>query len=340
LITARQQHTATLLQNGKVLVAGGTDNDTLSSAELYDPTSGTWSPTGALVTARYKHTATLLQNGKVLVTGGWNSNSNSLSSAELYDPTSGTWSPTGTLITAREQHTATLLQNGKVLVTGGLKRARDSNGSEVTDHLSSAELYDPANGTWSPTGTLITAREQHTATLLENGKVLVTGGLNSFNLDAPISSAELYDPASGTWSATGSLRVGRTDQAATLLPKAKVLVTGGIVGSNPLSSTELYDPVSGTWSSTAAMSVGRWFHTVTLLRSGKVLVTGGSNGYASVTPLSSAELYDPASSSWSPASNLITARYNHTATLLKNGKVLVAGGTDNSNPLSSSELYG
>jgi Kelch motif len=139
----RDSHTATLLPNSKVLVAGGYDGNSLASAELYDPASGTWTATGSLATARYAHTATLLQNGKVLVAGGYGSGG-STPSAELYDPVTGTWTATGGLATARYVHTATLLQNGKVLVAGG---------SNSGGYLVSAELYDPGTPTPTPTAT-------------------------------------------------------------------------------------------------------------------------------------------------------------------------------------------
>jgi hypothetical protein len=165
LNTARDSHTATLLPNGMVLVAGGF-GPVRASAELYDPVSGTWTPTGSLNTARAQHTATLLPNGMVLVAGGFDSNVNPSASAELYDPASGTWMPTGSLNTARTTHTATLLPNGMVLVAGGFGASGD---------LPNAELYDPATGTWTPTGSLNVARTFHTATLLNNGMVLVAG---------------------------------------------------------------------------------------------------------------------------------------------------------------------
>jgi hypothetical protein len=308
---ARVNHTATLLPNGKVLVAGGYWNGVLNSAEVYDPATGTWSSTGNLNTAREGHTATLLPNGKVLVAGANNTdsgaNNRGLNSAELYDPATGTWTSTGNLNAARRNHTATLLPNGKVLVAGG---------DTLLGH--STELYDPATGMWSITGNLNIARAYHTATLLLNGKVLVAGGFLAGN------TAELYDPATGTWSITGSLNApadGRTDHTATLLPNGKVLVAGGVcylcggelcddVSTN---DAELYDPASGTWSTTGDLNIGN--QTATLLPDGKVLGVGAG-----------AELYDPATGTWNYTANPNTRRYYHTATLLPNGKVLVAGG--------------
>jgi len=328
LATARRYHTATLLPNGKVLVAGGVNSgNALVSAELYDPASGTWTATGSLATARYFHTETLLPNGKVLVAGGFDSSgSNALASAELYDPASGTWTATGSLATARGGPTATLLPNGKVLVAGGYDFG--------SGYFASAELYDPASGTWTATGSLVTARQIHTATLLTNGKVLVAGGGNNPTV---VASAELYDPASGTWTATGSLATARSGHKATLLPNGKVLVAGGNDGSNALASAELYDPASGTWSATGSLATARYGHTGTLLPNGKVLVTGGINNSGT---LASAELYDPASGTWTATGSLATARRNHTATLLPNGRVLVAAGLDSSlHALASAELY-
>jgi hypothetical protein len=212
--TPRAQHTATLLSNGKVLVAGGRGSAPLNTVELYDPTTGLWSSTGQLQTARLAHTATLLPNGKVLVAGGVGA-SGVLASAELYDTSTGAWSLTGSLGTARESQTATLLSSGKVLVSGG-----DDGGVAIKG----AELYDPAAGTWSATGSLGTARTQHTATLLPGGAVLAVGGSV---LHAPsLKSAELYDPAAGTWSATGSLNGAHGLHSATLLSSGSVLLAG------------------------------------------------------------------------------------------------------------------
>jgi WD40 repeat protein len=331
LNTERGIHTATSLLDGKVLVAGGYDDNVppniLSSAELYDPASGTWARTGSLATARLNHTATLLPNGKVLVAGGNDNSSRGLSSAELYDPASGTWTETGSLATRRYLHTATLLPNGKVLVAGGY--------NYFHGNFASAELYDPATGTWAATGRLATARWGHTATLLPNGKVLVAGGGNSNGI--PLESAELYDPASGTWARTG-LATRRNLHTATLLPNGKVLVAGGRgLFGDYLASAELYDPASGIWTTTGSLNTAREFHTATLLSDGKVLVAGGSFG---LVFLASAELYDPTTGTWAATGRLATGRQLHTASLLPNGEVLAAGGQDeNSRFLASAELF-
>ena len=329
LNTARSRHTATLLQNGKVLVAGGASVSSSTSAELYDPASGTWTATGSLNTARYQHTATLLPNGKVLVAGGRDASNHSIASAELYDPTSGTWTATGSLITTRDRHSATLLPNGKVLVAGGVNSA----GNATT----TAELYDPAAGTWAATGSLNSARHTQTATLLPNAKVLVAGGNDNINF---LASAELYDPTSGTWSATGTLITARARHAATLLPNGKVLVAGGLdSGNNASVSAELYNPASGTWAATGNLNTARDFHTATLLSDGTVLAAGGLD--SSNTAIASAELYDPTGGTWTATSSLNTAHARHTATLLQNGNVLIAGGLDSGGSDSASaELYG
>ncbi len=195
LSVARDAHTATLLPNGKVLVAGGLGSSVvLASAELYDPSFGTWTTTGSMNMARVEHTATLLPNGKVLVAGGVSSTGGvtgcCLASAELYDPSTSSWTFTGSMTGARELHTATLLPNGKVLVAGGFS----SSGAP----LASAELYDPSLGTWTTTGSLSVARAGHTATLLPNGQVLVAGGQSSTGIST--ASAELYKHGHGRGS--------------------------------------------------------------------------------------------------------------------------------------------
>src|SRR5439155_1560873 len=233
--TARSYHTATLLANGNVLVAGGTDGtNSLTSAELYNGVNSTWATTGSLVVARKAHAATSLPNGRVLVVGGTDG-TNPLASAELYDPASGISSATGSLRTARYYHTATLLPNGRVLVVGG---------TDGTNPLASTELYDPATGAWTATGTLGTARYSNTATLLANGTVLLAGGYDGANF---LTSTQLYDPASGSWANTAGLGIARGYHTLTSLLNGKALVAGGFDGTNFLASAQAYDPAVGTW---------------------------------------------------------------------------------------------
>jgi N-acetylneuraminic acid mutarotase len=324
-------HTATLLQNGKVIVEGDSGPST-DHGELYDPVANTWSPVGSMSTAREFHTATLLQNGKVLVSGGRDAAAISTPTAELYDSISNTWSKTGSMSTARETHTATLLQNGKVLVSGG----RNVDGTLAGPYpLATAELYDPISNAWSPAGSMLTVRWAHTATLLQNGKVLVSGG-KDLNGEA-LATAELYDPISNTWSAAGSMSTVREFHTATLLPNGSVLAAGGAERITalyfPIASAELYDPISNTWSLAGSMSTARLNHTATLLANGKVLVAAGRSGTGIV---STAELYDPISNTWSKTGSMSAVHEEHTATLLPNGTVLVAGG----GPGSSSALFG
>jgi hypothetical protein len=219
MIEARRGHTATLLPSGRVLVAGGYNaNDALASAELYDPATASWTATGAMLTGHVVHTATLLQDGKVLVAGGVDGIGVALASAELYDPETGSWSPTGALSGARGAQTATLLHDGRVLVAGGVFGSQP-----FFDALATAEVYDPAAGVWSAAASMHTDRQYHTATLLPDGTVLVTGGLGSAENKA---TAEVYDPAHDTWRAIADMDEARAGHSATLLPNGNVLVAG------------------------------------------------------------------------------------------------------------------
>lgn len=347
LKVARGLHTATLLSNNKVLVAYGSNSSKnsiatgyvgLSSIEVYDSGTGTFTEiVGDSGNGIYGHTATILANGKVLLTGGfvnsvWDYSgiSGSYNGATLYDSAGGVFSGTGNMTANRGDHTATLLANGEVLIAGGADQDPTGTG------LASAELYDPSTDTFTQTGSMAVGRFLHTATLLQNGKVLIVGGALTSASD-PVPTAEVYDPATGTFAMTGAMATAREQHTATLLTDGRVLIVGGTTSTGtgdlqPTATAEVYDPSTGSFSVTGSMAEARTYHTATLLPSGKVLVAGGGNEN------STAEVYDPATGSFSIADGMHVGRSGHTATLLPNGSVLVAGGGIFTG-LASAELY-
>lgn len=282
---------------------------------------------------------TLLQNGQVLSNGA---------DVELYNPATGTWTVTANMNPARSGFTQTLLPNGKVLVVGGQEK---TCGTAPCPTLSSAELYDPSTGTWSPTGSMSTARDGHTATLLANGLVLVAGGYSGpGSAVGAVSSAELYNPATGHWTNTGSMNTARGDHFAELLASGQVLVLFGsndFTGTGLVTSTELYDPGTGNWTVNGNTGATAQFSfSVTLLDTGKVLIAGGVNCVypRPCVEVGNAELYEPSVGASTFTASLNIARSGHSATLLTNGQVLVAGGQTENNVhkfsvTNTAELY-
>ena len=330
MITASTGHTATLLPNGTVLVAGGYDGvrGGLARAEIYDPVTGTFSATSSMTAARMRHMVTPLPDGTVLVAGGDDGVGGPVATAEVYEQGTASFTPVASMAEARELATATLLPNGRVLIEGGF--AFDG----APRAIASAELYEPSSATFATTGSMTAARIGHTATLLPNGKVLVSGGHHVTGYD---SSAEVYDPATGIFAPTGSMARARAWHTATPLLDGRVLVAGGgDAGSGSLASAEVYDPTTDIFAPTGSMTAARTGHTATLLLDGRVLVAGGHGAGGA---LASAEVYDPTTGIFAPAGSMTAPRDGCTATRLPGGTVLVAGGATPTGTLVSAEVY-
>lgn len=337
----RAAFTATLLNDGRVLVVGGqtADGDT-ATAEIYDPIMNTWTTAAEMSLPREQHTATLLPNGRVLIVGGYD-NGVTLDFTEIYDPSTDTWSPAASMHTPRFEHRAVLVNNTKVLVIAGF------NGPNSNIPIGSAELYDPVADTWSEVPSMQAITGSPSATLLGSGKVLVVGQCPVNPCNVPAEHAEVYDPDLSSWSLAHNPNHLRASSTTVLMGNGKVLLVGG--GVEP---GEVYDPTTDSWSDTPYTShvpnppeVWNWA-TTTLLGDGKVLVAGGlpqNNDPSPAYPY--ADIFDPSSNTWSPAPNMSQARAIHTATLLASGQVLVAGGVRQNCPcptaqyLSSVELY-
>jgi len=312
--TPRSRFTAVRLLDGRVLVAGGfPGNDSaeaMASAELYDPTSGTWTATENMRKPHDGFPATLLRDGRVLV-GDVDDPAadDAVLGAEVYDPDSGNWTSTGKMVWGGG-HTATLLLDGTVLVRG-------DRGSE---------LFDPVTGTWTATRSKAAQRHSHAAILLPDGRVLVVGG--HIDGDTPTNSAELYDPDTGAWTAAANMHDERDDAVeAFVLPDGRVLVVGGSwLGRGDPQPIELYDPISNSWTRTGDGSrPSNSVASATLLSDGRLLVRSQAPSNA---PTADVDLYDPATGSWTTAASMLRPHSAVPTTLLLDGTVLVAGNNE------------
>jgi uncharacterized protein (TIGR03437 family) len=306
----RFNHIAEPLPNGNVLVATGFLSDGVTAtAEIYDPGTASWTSTGSLATARQFASSAVLHDGRVLVTGGLGLNAGgmnfsvTLGSPELYDPKTGLWSSAGNMIFPVWLHSMTTLPDGRVLVAGG--QDADTGFAQIP----TTQLYDPATNTWTQVGDMNVARDAHTATLLPNGQVLVTGGQGA-NSTSP-ASAELYDPATNRWTLTASMSTPRSFQTGTLLPNGRVLIAGGATGQSftLFNSTEIYDPATGEWSAGAPLQQARAKESATLLESGKVLVAGSYGTQGDFAGNATAEVYGTTVPSATGMVNVSSASY-------------------------------
>jgi len=316
MLEPRSGHSATLLRDGKVLIAGGMrrNQDFYRSTELYDPATGKFQPAGEMSVARVGHAAVLLRSGKVLIAGGWVGHG-CTDSAELYDPSTGKFRVIAKMTTRRGQPSATLLADGDVLIAGGADH--DSPGG-----IASAEVFHTATLTFEPLGSMHYARISHTATLLNDRRVLIAGGRG----ESVTAAAELYDPKTRQFIQTGSLLTARYKHTSGLLPDGRVLIAGGPDDRDwrgTMSSAEIYDPHSGQFTATSPLNNSRFKlpDEAAQLASGQLLIAGGSK---------QVEIYDPGTGKFLLASGQLNdAWYFMTETRLKDGRVLLAGGYPN-----------
>jgi len=295
---ARSNATATALQDGRVLVAGGRSNAALATSQLFNPSSSAWTTGPALAQGRFGHSAVVLKDGRVLVVGGADKQDpiRLLNSAELFNPVAGRWLSAGSIGAPRTQFTLTALADGRALLAGGLA----ADGSTV---LRSTLLYDPAKKLWSPGPELANPRTAHAAAMLADGRVLVSGGAD---LVGRLASSELFDPIVKSWSAGGALATARSNHLAVSLPNGRILVIGGHGPGGGLASTELFDlSAKGMPATTRAPAgPGRWQLAATepvdtgpslahLLPDGRVLVLPGQ-AYSDID----VRVYDPKLDAW------------------------------------------
>ncbi len=317
MLQPRSGHSATLLPDGKVLIAGGMrrNQDFYRSAELYDPAIGKFRPTGEMNLARVGQAAVLLRSGKVLIAGGWVGHG-CTDTAELYDPATGKFTMIASKMTTRRgQPSATPLLNGDVLIAGGADH--DSPGG-----IASAEIFHATTMTFEQISPMHYGRISHTATLLNDGRVLIAGGRGA----EVTATAEIYDPKAKQFVTTGSMVTARYKQTAGLLPDGRVLIAGGSDQRDwggTMASAEIYDPHTGKFSPSSTMNDKRFKlpDAAARLASGELLIAGGSTDV---------EVYNPKTGKFSVASGQLSNAWHFmTETRLNDGQILLAGGYAN-----------
>ncbi len=331
ILVGRTDFNAVTLANGQALIAGGTIpvnglGGFTTDSELYNPTTCAWRRTGKLVTADSLYGETTLTDGRVIIAGGYGP---VLSTVQLYDPGAGVWSSAPALANARDEDTATRLVNGDILVTGGWDGFQ----------MDSVEIEDLSTGVWQQAAPMLLARALHQAILLSDGRVLVMGGIGGVQQNGvQTAECEIYDPATNTWTVTGSMHTPRSTFAAVLLPSGNVLVAGGDTLTGLTSSAELYDPVTGKWTVTGSMHNPRSFsagQNGVILANNNVLAAGGDVQGTS-------EEYNPTTGTWATPVKMRAPHCHAAVTLLADGRALIVGGDNCVNQMAqtlTSEVY-
>ena len=327
MTTARGDHAASILSNGKILVSGGIGDwgagqrsPAIGSSEILDLTTNSWTSASPLNHPRYGHTQTVLNDGTLLAVGGSPNGVKDLP-PEIYNASNDNWTETSKMSYARRLgHAATLMANGEVLVTGGLAEVEGNK-----KIIAKAEIYNPKDGSWRLVSDMTMPREKHKAVLLNNGKVLVIGSDNEEQYVRGITTAELYDPDNDSWTGLGQLMDEHAERfTAVLLNDGKVLVSGGGTKGRRLTpettaTMEIYDPDNATWSLVEPMTTRSWRHTATVLNDGNVLFVGNEK----------LSIYNTSSDSWTPIGGFSDPRGGvHAPVLLSDGRTLIIGGHD------------
>ncbi len=345
-VSPRLNHATVVLPDGRVLVVGGwglrqnggapASADELRDAVIYDPAGDRWSPAGEMKLARLRHSATLMGDGRVLVVGGLNRDRTAAMSAEIFDPATGKWKDASGYKNGRDGHQAVALADGSVLVVGGM--------TSYPGGAENAEIFDPRTGTWQDAGKLPRPLYGLSLTALANGQVLAAGGFSL--LGGVFADCQWYDPSTHRWTATGRLHQARYGHAATRLDDGRVVVTGGW-HKDSLDLVEIYDPTAGKWQDGGKLIEARHTHSATPIKGGGLLIAGGQEGtevqagfYLAGTPVDTLEVYSPAAQQSQAVGKLTSPHFYHTASALKDGRVLVVGGLANDKQVPPAQAYG